>query len=253
MAGDNTKAKLIIDYLKLHNLVTVNELVKVTGLSAATIRRELIRLDNEGVVYRVHGGVTLNRYVPAQPTTSEKQGRHAAEKAAIAAAAAAMIHPNDAVVLDAGTTTYQIALNIINIPVRVITPDLRIGLLLADYQQIEVSVTGGSVDWSSQSCIGPHAIAMLRCLHPTYTFLSCNAFKADTGITAPTYEKAFIKSTLLAQSSKRVLVADSSKYGLTQLYEVGALKNLDTIITDKNLDPEAADEIRRLGVELVLC
>ena len=164
-----------------------------------------------------------------------------------------MIHPNDSIVLDAGTTTYQIALNIINMPVRVITPDLRIGLLLADYQQIEVSVTGGSVDWSSQSCIGPHATSMLSKIHPTYTFLSCNAFKLDTGITAPTYEKAFIKSALLAQSSKRVLVADSSKYGITQLFEVGALKELDTIITDKHLDVDVAEGIRRLGVEFILC
>lgn len=251
--ADDTKAKLIIDYLKLHNLVTVNELVSVTGLSAATIRRELVRLDNEGVVYRVHGGVTLNRFVPAQPTTSEKQGQHAVEKTAIAAVAAAMIHANDAVVLDAGTTTYKIAQNLINTPVRVITPDLRIGLLLADYQQIEVSVTGGSIDWSSQSCIGPHAVSMLRQIHPTYTFLSCNAFNVATGITAPTYDKAYIKQTLLKQSSKRILVADSSKYGLTQLFEVGELKELDTIITDKHLDPAAATEIRRLGVELILC
>ncbi len=251
MAED--KSKLIIDYLKLHNLVTVNELVNYTKLSPATIRRELVRLDNEGVVYRVHGGVTLNRFVPAQPTTSEKQQRNMAEKMAIAAAATQLIHPNDSIVLDAGTTTYQIAQNLINLPVRVITPDLRIGLLLADYQQIEVSVTGGCVDWSSQSCIGPHSISMLSSIHPTYTFLSCNAFKLDTGITAPTYEKAYIKSTLLHQSSRRVLVADSSKYGKTQLFEVGALKELDVIITDKNLDPEAAEGIRRLGVELILC
>lgn len=251
MAAED-KAKKILDYLKLHNLVTVNELVSVTGLSAATIRREIIRLDEEGEIYRVHGGVTLNRYVPVQPTTTEKQGKHASEKLAIAKAAAAFIKPNDSIVLDAGTTTYRIAQNLKNIPVRVITPDLHIGLLLADQQKIEISVTGGQVDWSSQSCIGPHAINMLKMIHPTYTFLSCNAFKTDTGITAPTYEKAFVKATLLSQSSKRILVADSSKYGLTQLFEVGPLTSLDMIITDKGLDPAAAEDIRRLGIDLML-
>lgn len=251
MAQD--RSKQIIEYLKLHNLVTVDELVNLIGVSPATIRRELVKLDEEGVVYRVHGGVTLNRFVPAQPTTSEKQGRNHKEKVAIAAAASALIKPNDSVVLDAGTTTFEIARNIINTPVRVITPDLRIGLLLADYQQIEVSVTGGTVDWSSQSCIGPHAVALLERIHPTYTFLSCNAFTLETGITAPTYEKAFIKSTFLKQSSRRVLVADSSKYGKTQLFEVGPLTSLHMIITDKGLDSEVADKIRKAGIELVLC
>ncbi|HIV14388.1 MAG TPA: DeoR/GlpR transcriptional regulator [Candidatus Avisuccinivibrio pullicola] len=251
MAQD--RSKQIIEYLKLHNLVTVDELVNLIGASPATIRRELVKLDEEGVVYRVHGGVTLNRFVPSQPTTSEKQGRNHKEKVAIAAAAAALIKPNDSIVLDAGTTTFEIARNIINTPVRVITPDLRIGLLLADYQQIEVSVTGGTVDWSSQSCIGPHAVDLLNRIHPTYTFLSCNAFTLETGITAPTYEKSFIKSTLLNQSSKRVLVVDSSKYGKTQLFEVGALSSLDMIITDKGLDAGVAEEIRKLGIELILC
>ena len=74
------RSKQIVEYLKMHNLVTVDELVSITGASPATIRRELIKLDKEGAVYRVHGGVTLNRFVPNQPTTSEKQGQHHKEK-----------------------------------------------------------------------------------------------------------------------------------------------------------------------------
>lgn len=251
--ANNDKGTRIVEYLKLHNLATVKELVAYCGFSPATVRRELVRLNNEGVVYRVHGGVTLNRFVTQQPTTNEKQGRNLDEKMAIAAAAASLISPNDAIVLDAGTTTYQIARNITNVPLRIITPDLHIGLLLADYQQIEVSVTGGIIDWSSQSCIGPSAVTMMSRIHPKYTFLSCNAFSIDAGITAPTYEKATIKSTLLQQSSKCVLTADSSKFGLIQLYEVGALKDVDIIITDKKLDEKAAEGIRALGVELILC
>ena len=138
------RSKQIVEYLKMHNLVTVDELVSITGASPATIRRELIKLDKEGAVYRVHGGVTLNRFVPNQPTTSEKQGQHHKEKLMIAAAASKLVKPGDSIVLDAGTTTIEIARNLIDIPLRVITNDLHIGLLLADYQQIEVSVTGGS-------------------------------------------------------------------------------------------------------------
>lgn len=63
---------LILEYLKQHNLVTVEELVQALSVSAATIRRDLIKLDETGVISRTHGGVTLNRFIPVQPTTSEK-------------------------------------------------------------------------------------------------------------------------------------------------------------------------------------
>ncbi len=90
MKGYN-RLEQIMDYLKSHNLVTVDELVAVTNASPATIRRDLIKLDEQGVISRTHGGVTLNRFIPTQPTTHEKMQRSLAEKHAIASAAASMV------------------------------------------------------------------------------------------------------------------------------------------------------------------
>lgn len=67
------------------------KLVAVTNASPATIRRDLIKLDEQGVISRTHGGVTLNRFIPTQPTTHEKMQRSLAEKHAIASAAASMV------------------------------------------------------------------------------------------------------------------------------------------------------------------
>lgn len=78
MKGYN-RLEQIMDYLKSHNLVTVDELVAVTNASPATIRRDLIKLDEQGVISRTHGGVTLNRFIPTQPTTHEKMQRSLAE------------------------------------------------------------------------------------------------------------------------------------------------------------------------------
>lgn len=78
MKGYN-RLEQIMDYLKSHNLVTVDELVAVTNASPATIRRDLIKLDEQGVISRTHGGVTLNRFIPTQPTTHEKMQRSPAE------------------------------------------------------------------------------------------------------------------------------------------------------------------------------
>ncbi len=80
-----------------------------TNASPATIRRDLIELDQEGVISRTHGGVTLNRFIPSQPTTLEKAQRSPLEKQAIASAAAALVKAGDAIVLDAGTTMIELA------------------------------------------------------------------------------------------------------------------------------------------------
>ncbi|WP_141769277.1 DeoR family transcriptional regulator, partial [Klebsiella pneumoniae] len=118
MKGYN-RLEQIMDFLKSHNLVTVDQLVAATNASPATIRRDLIKLDQEGVISRTHGGVTLNRFIPSQPTTLEKAQRSPLEKQAIASAAAALVKAGDAIVLDAGTTMIELARQITHLPLRV--------------------------------------------------------------------------------------------------------------------------------------
>ena len=139
----------IIEYLKNHNIATVDDLVKVTGASAATIRRDLIKLNKDGTVYRVHGSVTLNTSI-RQLTTSEKLGLHHEAKLRIAAEAVKLVNSGNSLILDAGTTTIELARNLSSIPVKVITSDLNIGLLLSGNQNVSVVITGGELDSSSQ-------------------------------------------------------------------------------------------------------
>jgi len=233
----------IMDYLKSHNLVTVDQLVAAIAASPATIRRDLIKLDQEGVISRSHGGVTLNRFIPNQPTTLEKKQRHLAEKQAIAHAAASLVKSGDAVVLDAGTTMLELARQLPHLPLRVITADLHIALFLSEFKQIEVTIIGGRIDDSSQSCIGEHGRRLLRNIYPDIAFVSCNSWSMEKGITAPTEEKAGLKQDLLANARRRVLLADSSKYGSWSLFQAAPLQQLTDIITDKLLTSESDEEL----------
>jgi len=233
----------IMDYLKSHNLVTVDQLVAAIAASPATIRRDLIKLDQEGVISRSHGGVTLNRFIPNQPTTLEKKQRHLAEKQAIAHAAASLVKSGDAVVLDAGTTMLELARQLTHLPLRVITADLHIALFLSEFKQIEVTIIGGRIDDSSQSCIGEHGRRLLRNIYPDIAFVSCNSWSMEKGITAPTEEKAGLKHDLLANARRRVLLADSSKYGSWSLFQAAPLQQLTDIITDKLLTSESDEEL----------
>lgn len=242
----------IMDYLKSHNLVTVDQLVAAISASPATIRRDLIKLDQEGVISRTHGGVTLNRFIPAQPTTLEKMQRNLAEKQAIAVAAASLVKSGDSVVLDAGTTMLELARQLTHLPLRVITADLHIALFLSEFKQIEVTIIGGRIDDSSQSCIGEHGRRLLRNIYPDIAFVSCNSWSLEKGITTPTEEKAGLKEDLLVNARQRVLLADSSKYGSWSLFCATPLQNLTDVITDKHLSSEAHLQLSGQGFNLIL-
>jgi len=242
----------IMDFLKSHNLVTVEQLVSAINASPATIRRDLIKLDKEGVISRSHGGVTLNRFIPNQPTTLEKMQRHLHEKQAIAERAAAFVQSGDAVVLDAGTTMMALARQLTHLPLRVITADLHIALFLSEFKQIEVTIIGGRIDDSSQSCIGEHGRKLLRSINPDIAFVSCNSWSLARGITTPTEEKAGLKYDLLANAARRVLLADSSKYGSWSLFCAAPLSHLTDIITDNHLTSDVRDQLQQCGVALTL-
>ncbi|WEJ87189.1 MAG: DeoR/GlpR family DNA-binding transcription regulator [Klebsiella huaxiensis] len=240
MKGYN-RLEQIMDYLKGHNLVTVDQLVTITNASPATIRRDLIKLDQEGVISRSHGGVTLNRFIPSQPTTLEKMQRNLSEKHAIACTAASLVKAGDAIVLDAGTTMIELARQLTHLPLRVITSDLHIALFLSEFKQIEVTIIGGRIDESSQSCIGDHGRKLLQGIWPDLAFVSCNGWDLEKGVTSPTEEKAALKRALIDNAQRRVLLADSSKYGAWSLFNVARLDSLTDIVTDSQL----AEEIRQ--------
>ncbi|HBR1200459.1 DeoR/GlpR transcriptional regulator [Klebsiella michiganensis] len=240
----------IMDYLKSHNLVTVEQLVSAISASPATIRRDLIKLDKEGVISRSHGGVALNRFIPSQPTTLEKMQRNLAEKQAIAQLAASCVQSGDSIVLDAGTTMLELARQLTHLHLRVITSDLHIALFLSEFKQIETTIIGGRIDDSSQSCIGEHGRRLLRSINPDIAFVSCNSWSIDRGITAPTEDKAGLKIDLLANARRRILLADSSKYGSWSLFCAAPIDSLTGVVTDSNLNEAVCNNLRERGISL---
>lgn len=242
----------IMAYLKNHNLVTVDELVTATDASPATVRRDLIKLDEEGVINRSHGGVTLNRFIATQPTTNEKSQKNLAEKCAIADLAASFVKSGDSVALDAGTTTLEIARRLTHIPIRVITSDLHIALFLSEFKQIEVTIIGGKIDDSSQSCTGEHGRSLLRQINPNVAFISCNSWSIKEGVTAPTEDKALVKSSFAEKAARIVLVADSSKYNCRSLFTAIHLHQFTDIITDSHLHDEDINLLKNQSFKLHL-
>ena len=145
----------------------------------------------------------------------------------------------------------EIARHLTHLPIRVITSDLHIALFLSEFKQIEVTITGGRIDDSSQSCIGEHGRSLLRNIWPDYAFISCNGWDLEKGITAPTEEKAALKKDMIDNARNKILLADSSKYGKWSLFNVGQLASLTHIVTDSLLDTEVRAQLSHLSTKLI--
>lgn len=248
-----TRSRLvkILEYMYVHNLVTVEELVTLTGSSASTIRRDLALLARRGSLIRIHGGATLSRYVPAQPSTEEKSLQSRNEKERIGRAAAALLKEDSSVIMDAGTTTLEIARSIPDMPLTVFTPDLRIALTLSALSKLNIELTGGALDHASQSCVGSRCVIFTKELIPSVCFIACNAWSLEYGIMTPSSEKLELKQAMLKAPAQKVLVADSSKYGARAMCRVCDIKDLDCIVTDAGLPDDVTSEIEKAGVRVV--
>lgn len=242
----------LVAFIKGHNLVTVEQLVEYSGASPATVRRDLIKLDKRGEIARVHGGVVYNRVITHQPTTRQKLAEHHAEKVAIAREAVRWVKEGDTLVLDAGTTMMEVARQITHLKLQVFTLDLHIALFLSAFSNIDLTIVGGNIDDSSQSCIGDHGVRLLHSINPDIAFMSCNSWSDEKGVTTPVQAKATIKQSVIAHARKKILLADSSKYHAWSLYRIAELNAFSAIITDQNLAPDIALTLQRKQINLVV-
>ena len=138
------RKKHIIDFVTKHKMASVPQLAAEFQVHEATIRRDLAEIEKEGHLRRIHGGVVLEEGVSSEPSFSERSTERIKEKREIGKIAASYIKEGDNIILDSGTTTLQIARNIMHLRnITVITNDINIASELRNCKGINVLVTGG--------------------------------------------------------------------------------------------------------------
>lgn len=241
----------LIELLVEKPVLSIHELTSLLGVSHMTVRRDIQHLEQQGRVLAVSGGVRLAANFRHEPGWNEKFASHREEKKAIARRAAAMIHDGLSIYLDAGTTTYEIArLLTEHQNLSVVTNNFRISSLLANYPHIELFHAGGRVSHENYSTIGPSVVKFLRHINVDIAFLSSSSWHLERGVTTPNEAKVLIKQKLLSIGLKRVLVADSSKYGRFGMFLACDLRDFDLIITDAGLQPSDRRKIVESGLEI---
>ena len=248
------RQEVILDAVRSTGGVRVSELVDRLGVSDMTVRRDIEVLARRGLVTRVHGGATAAGSSVEEPGFAAKSGLLPAAKQAIAAAAAALVEPGASVALSAGTTTHAVASALLGIPrLTVVTNSLRVAEVLhgAPRDDLTVVVTGGERT-PSDALVGPVAVATLRRLHVDLLLMGVHGMDAEAGFTTPNLAEAETNRALVASARQVAVVADNSKWGVVGLSTIAALDEVDVVVSDDGLAPDARQVLSSNCGRLVL-
>ncbi|MCL6625555.1 DeoR/GlpR family DNA-binding transcription regulator [Alicyclobacillus shizuokensis] len=251
MFADERKA-LILAQLQQRHSVSVAELAKQLTASESTIRRDLQDLEEQGRLKRTHGGAVSIEVAAFEPSIQEKSVQNQVAKSAIAKAAQSFIQTGDTVLLDAGTTTLQIARQFTGRGVTFITNSLAIADELANRADIQVLLLGGELRPTTGAIVGPFCEQMLARLHVDILFLGANGIDAEHGVTTPNVSEAATKSAMIRAARRVVLVADHSKFDQISLVQVCPIDAIDTLVTDAEVGGDLRQALLEHKVEVVV-
>lgn len=232
----------------------VSDLVDRLGVSDMTVRRDIERLDSEGLLERVHGGAVATRPRAAdEPGFSAKSFLMTEEKRAIAVAAARLVHPGATIGISAGTTTYELAAAIRHLPqLTVVTNSVPVAQLLHESSSGHVVVLTGGVRTPSDALVGPVAVSALQGLHVDRLFLGAHGIDRTAGLTTPNLVEAETNRALVGSSRSVCVLADHSKFGIVGLSTFLRLGEVDTLITDAGTSAKTREMLTESVGQVVL-
>lgn len=232
--------------------VTVGELCERFGVSPATIRNDLRDLEVAGAIERTHGGAMSCQKPLYELNTYQKEDRYVPEKEAIAKTAAEFIQPGDAIALDTGTTTFQLAKHLVGIDnLTVVTYDLEIALWLERNTNVSIIMAGGPVRRNFHCTVGMTAINMISNLRVDKLFTAANGISVKHGLSTPSMEMSNIKTVLLDKADRVFLLSDSSKINRDAFVVFAPISKVDVMITDDKANAEFVAAATEEGVHVI--
>jgi len=233
----------IIQLIKSGQPVKVMDLSLLLNVSEATIRRDLQELENSGLLQRTHGGAVAPQ-LGAELSFHDREVCFLDEKRQIALMAANLVKDGETILLDAGTTTREIARALCGKRLTVATNNIDVATIFADEENIEVLVLGGILRKSINSLVGPLTNSMLKLFCFDKVFLAANAVDCTFGATTPTLVEAETKKAMLQAAKATILVVDHSKFEQKAFAKICSLDELSMLITDSGIDQDTLTSLR---------
>ena len=237
----------IIRIIRESGVAEVENLAKKLDVSSMTIRRDLKKLHELGLIERCYGGAVSKGEV----TYETKQSANHEAKEKIALSASRYVEEGMSIFLDAGTTTYEIAKKIINIKnLTIVTNDLEIAALLVK-SECNLMICGGTIQKSTKSIYGYPAIEMMKDISFDIGFFGAASINSKFQVMTPTIDKAFLKKCIAKQCKLSILVVDSSKFEKEGLHLIHRLSDYTAVITDKEFTREEEAILSKENIRVI--
>lgn len=245
----------IVEHVVRHGRAAVADLANELKVTPETIRRDLDRLESDGLVRRVHGGaLPATAITVLEPSMDERELHQSAQKDRIAEVAMGMLPSSGgSIIVDAGTTTGRLLGQLPrDADLTIITTSVTNAARLTRHAAITLHLVGGRVRAATQAAVGPATVDHLARLRVDVAFLGTNGLSATFGASTPDADESAAKQAMVDAAHQLVVLADATKLGREHLHRVAEPSRIDTVVTDDGADPDEVLGLERHGVRVVL-
>ncbi len=242
----------IIKEIKQNGVIRVPDLGKLLDVSQNTIRRDLQKLEEEGLLKRTHGGAIAEDFYGIDLPFITREDKYREEKQRIGRKAAELIQDGETIILDAGTTVAQIARNIKNRRnLTVITNAVNVALELAHCRDIVTILTGGIIREITNCLVGFVAEKFLSETHVDKTFLAAGGVTIIEGLTNPNPFEVQVKKAMIKAAREVILAVTYNKFGKKALIPIASVKAVHKIVTDNGISQREISAFQQLDIQII--
>ncbi len=249
----NPRQLQLLQSVQQQGSVTVERLAETLGVTLQTVRRDVQKLADEGLLTRFHGGVRVPSSTVENIAHLQRVQLHATEKTRIARSIANAIPHNCSLILNIGTTTEAVARALLeHTGLRVITNNLHVASILSANSQSEVIVVGGVVRGRDQGIVGEAAVDFIRQFKVDIAIIGISGIEADGTLRDYDYREVKVAQTIITHAREVWVAADNSKFNRPAMVEVGQLAQIDCLFTDAPPPAPFPALLEEAGVRLVV-
>jgi DeoR family transcriptional regulator, deoxyribose operon repressor len=247
----------ILKLLRQEGFLSINELAERISVSSMTIRRDLQQLEKEHLIKLLPGGAILNENAAvvrdAPYSLIAESCLHPEAKLRIGEKAAELVEPDDLIIIDSGTTTEYLARYIPdNMPLTILTYTLNILLEVYKRKSCKIIFAGGFYHDNTMMFECPEGINLIERTRAQKAFIGATGISDKLGVTCSNQTEPNVKRAVIKSSLEKILVIDSSKFGLVRSFYFAEISEFDTIITDDGIPQFYYDLISKLGKKVII-
>lgn len=229
----NPRQLTVLAMVQQQGSITVEQLAEKLGVTLQTVRRDVQRLADQGLLARFHGGVRVAGSTIENIAHKQRENLNPQGKLRIAQSVAAAVPNGCSLILNIGTTTEAIAKALLHHEgLRVITNNLNVANILSANLKSEVIVVGGVVRGRDQGIVGEAAVDFIRQFKVDIALMGISGIEADGSLRDYDYREVKVSQTIIAHAREVWVAADISKFNRPAMVEVANLSQIDRLFTD---------------------